>query len=537
MKILIFISFLGLTSISQAQKPIFTSAKVKAVKVYNSSAQIQQQASINLPKGTSEIIVKNIADDIQENSILINAPASLTILSVQFTNNYIAEFELNENNPTIKKVRDSIIFYTKSLQKLEIEKTSLYKTLEVLDKNQQVYGQNSGLNFTELVKLIDYYKTKRTEINLQITSLDDKVTLFNETLKKLNTKLEIGTKNAEKTSNGKLIIQVINDLPSKTDLFISYLSNNASWTPFYDLRANIITEPISLMYKAQVTQNTGIDWLEAKLSLSSENPNQNNTEPILYPWILQYKLPMAQYIKRSTNHIANEVLANAPTPLLENKASDMMISTVNTSINENKLSLTFDTATPYTILSNGKVHNVALKQVKLPALYQYYAAPKIENEAFLIAKITDYAKYNLLEGQANIIFEDTYIGKTNINPSATTDTLKLSMGRDKKITISRNKVLEKSGIKFLSTKKEQTFTYEVIIRNNKKESIQLLLNDQYPLSNDKEIEINLLQSDKAEINTETGNLLWLLSLKPYETKKIRFSYTIKYAKEKVIDNL
>jgi spore coat polysaccharide biosynthesis predicted glycosyltransferase SpsG len=111
------------------------------------------------------------------------------------------------------------------------------------------------------------------------------------------------------------------------------------------------------------------------------------------------------------------------------------------------------------------------------------------------------------------------------------------MGRDKKIAIKREKVVDKSGTKFLSSKKEQTFTYDITIRNNKKEKVELLLKDQYPLSTDKEVEIELEESAGAKINTETGILTWDLNLKPNETKKIRISYKVKYPKDKIIDNL
>ena len=154
-----------------------------------------------------------------------------------------------------------------------------------------------------------------------------------------------------------------------------------------------------------------------------------------------------------------------------------------------------------------------------------------------MAEIKDYSKYNLLPGEANIIFEGLYVGKTQINPNQTSDTLNLSMGRDKKISIKREKVVDKSGTRFLSSKKEQTFTYDITVRNNKKEAAEVTLKDQYPLSTDKEIEIELLESSSAKENKETGILTWDLKLNPNETKKIRLSYKVKYPKNKIIDNL
>jgi uncharacterized protein (TIGR02231 family) len=208
-----------------------------------------------------------------------------------------------------------------------------------------------------------------------------------------------------------------------------------------------------------------------------------------------------------------------------------------TTIAENQLNVSFDIDIPYDVLSNGKVHSVALKEIKLPASYKYYAVPKAEKESFLLAEIADYSKYNLLPGEANIIFEGMYVGKTRINPSQVSDTLNLSMGRDKKVSIKREKVVDKSGTKFLSSKKEQTFTFDITVKNNKKEPIELLLKDQYPMSTDKEIEIELLQSDGAKTNLETGILSWQLQLKPNEIKKFRISYKVRYPKDQSIGNL
>ncbi|WP_430399462.1 DUF4139 domain-containing protein [Flavobacterium sp.] len=521
-----------------AQKPIFTTATVKGATVYSNSAELIQTTSVNLPKGTSEIVIKNVADYLNENTVQIGAPNSLTVLSVQFTQNYISEYEIDESNPAIKKVRDSINWVQKEIVKVQTEKNSHAKTIELLDKNQQVSGTNTGLNVAELMKLVDYYNAKRTQLSNAITAFQEKENKLNEKLKKLNSKLEINTKNEEKSSKGKLILQVMNESAGIVNLDINYLTGGATWKPFYDLRAESISTPINMMYKGQVTQNTGVDWKKVKLTLSSGNPTQNNNAPILQAWFLRfgYNRGFVQY--DNSNAKMNEVVVTGAMGI-KRKGENMDESSISnyTSINENQLNVSFDIDIPYDILSNGKAHSVALKEIKLPASYRYYAAPRIEKEAFLLAEISDYSKFNLLPGEANIIFEGMYVGKTVINPNQTADTLNLSMGRDKKISIKREKIADKSGTKFLSAYKEQTFTYDITIRNNKKESIELLLKDQYPISTDKEITVELLEKDKAKVNEETGILTWDLKLGANETKKIRISYKVRYPKDKVIDNL
>lgn len=529
---------LFISAMAFAQKPVFTTAKIKAATVYFNAAELTQNTSVNLPAGTSEIVIKNIANNLNQNTIQIGAPASVTVLSVQFTNNYISEFEIDESNPAIKKVNDSINWVKREIKRIQILNNSNKQTIALLDNNQSVSGTNTGLNVAELMKLVEYSKAKRTELENTIVDLVEKEEFWNKKLTALNNKLAFNTKNEEKYSTGKLILQVMNDVAGNIPLDITYITNSAIWKPFYDLRAESIKNPINMMYKAQIYQNSGIDWKKVKLTLSSGNPNQNNQAPQLQPWFLKYDdddLKVALAGSGPKTALTEVVVSEMKNKKME-AAYKSDISRYTT-INENHLNVSFDIDIPYDILSNWKAHSVALKEIKLPATYTYYAAPKADKEAFLLAEINDYSKYNLLQGEANIIFEGMYVGKTTINPNQTADTLKLSMGRDKKIAITREKIMDKSGIKFLSSYKEQTFTYDITVKNNKKEEIEITLEDQYPLSTDKEITIELTENGKAKVDQETGKLSWNLKLSPNESKKIRISYKVKYPKDKNISNL
>jgi uncharacterized protein (TIGR02231 family) len=541
-KAFLWLVLLGATA--YAQKPVFTTAKPTAATVYFNAAEITERATVTLPAGTSEVVVKNVADYLYESTVQIGAPGTLTVLSVQFTNSYISEFEPDPSSPVLQKVRDSITVVQKELEKVRTLRISEQTTLQLLDKAAQQYGNQTGLSVAELTKMVDYYKGKRNEVAVAINTFNEKEIKLNQKLTELNSKLTVTEKNTEKTSLGKLVLQVMNDVAGPVDLNITYLTTNASWSPFYDLRADGTAQPINMLYKAQVVQNTGIDWKKVKLTLSSGTPNQNSQAPLLSAWLLRFGQIMQYYNNAAVNMIQGQVPGlNVKTEELD----EVVISGYGrkdkqgvddfTSVSENQLAITFDIDIPYDILSNGKRHSVTLKEIKLPATYRHYTAPKVEKEAFLLAELSDYSKYNLLRGEANIIFDGMYIGKTFIDPNQVTDTLNLSMGRDKKISVKREKVVDKSGTKFLSGYKEQTFTYEITIRNNKKDAAEIMVKDQYPISTDKEIEVELLQSDKAAVNAETGILTWQLKLAPGETKKVRISYRIKYPKDKVIENL
>jgi len=533
----LFVAFFFISALAIAQKPIFTTAKTTAVTVYFSSAEISQTTSALLPKGTSEIVVKNVADYLNENTLQIGASANVTVLSAQFTTNYVSEYDAGEKSAISKNVRDSIALVEKTIKKATNAMDAEAKVIELLDKNQQVYGANSGLSVAELTKMVEYYKMKRAESGNLYDALEDKIKRLNELLSGLKNRLDVNLKNEEKTSKGKLVLQIMNDVAGNVAFEISYLSNAASWEPFYDLRANSVSEPIDMTYKARVVQSTGIDWKKVKLSLSSGNPNQNNQAPQLNPWFLRYQNDYKEVELRDGDKKMEEVVVTNQGIRKDKKSLGYLNAVVGAEISENQLNVSFDIPLPYDILSNGKAHSVALDQIKLPATYKYFAAPKAEKDAFLLAEVNDYGKYNLLPGEANVIFENMHVGKTFIDPNQTADTLRLSMGRDRKIAITREKVIDKSGTKFLSAKKEQTFTYDITVRNNKKEAVAILLQDQYPISTDKETEVEFKESDNAKQNPETGLLSWNLNLKPGESKKLRISYKIRSPKDKVIENL
>ena len=205
------------------------------------------------------------------------------------------------------------------------------------------------------------------------------------------------------------------------------------------------------------------------------------------------------------------------------------------SVAGNALNVNFDIDMPYDVPTNGKEQTATLQVVDANTLYQHYAVPKLDADAYLLAQLPDWEKLNLLPGEANIILEGVYVGKTFIDPNATADTLNLTLGHDKRVVIKREKLTDFSSVKFLGSNKLQKFTYEITVKNNKSETINLLLKDQYPLTTNKDIEVELTESADAEINKDLGVLNWKLSLAPNETKKIRFSYSIKYPKDKTIN--
>lgn len=205
------------------------------------------------------------------------------------------------------------------------------------------------------------------------------------------------------------------------------------------------------------------------------------------------------------------------------------------SVAEGELDLTYDIDIPYDVPTNGKQQIATLKEATMPSIYKYYAVPKLDKESYLLAEVSEWEKMNLLPGEANIIFEGTYVGKSFIDPASTNDTLNLTMGKDKRVVVKREKMVDFSSVKFLGSNKLQTMTYELTVKNNKKDAVNFILKDQYPISTNKEVEVELLSDGEAMVNKEIGVLTWKLQLAPGESKKVRFSYSVKYPKGKTLN--
>jgi TonB-dependent SusC/RagA subfamily outer membrane receptor len=621
----------------QAQDIQNADAVLNSVTVYKVGAELKHSTKVNLPQGNTELIINNVASNIDESSIQINAPSNITIMSVMVTRNYKPEQQKDLNSPEYKQKEALLKTAEAALQKTINKRQAIERTLSLLAKNEVAKGDQSNVNVAELSKLTDFYLNKQIELNDQISVLKgqeaEQVTLVQEY------RTQLGNMNGqESNTGGQLVLQVMSTAPVLSgNINISYISRNAGWTAAYDLKADKVSDPLRIVYKANVAQQTGLDWKKVKLILSTGNPTVGSNAPILTAWLLRYgqayqpvhnevaantiqsykyqsnasmtNISADQLSKRPMTSVAEMLDGAAPGVLVTSGGgqpganADIMIrgqgslsasapplivldgapysgalNTIDpqdiadivvlkdatskavygarsangvilittkankgvsdhTEVEEKELDATFDIDIPYSIASNNKPHSVSLKELNIPASYKYYAVPKLDPDAFLLAEVNGYEKLNLIPGEANIVFENTYVGKTFLNPYNTQDTLNLSMGRDKRITIKREKVTDLSASKVLGSNKKQSFTYELTIKNSKKEAIDLMLKDQYPISTDNNMEIELLSSDNAAINKETGILTWKLNIKPGETRKVRFTYSVKYPKDQYIGNL
>lgn len=520
-------------SFSFAQKPIYTKAKVHSVKVYRNSAELQNVTSFNIPAGNSEVVIGNISQHINEKTLQISFNAkNISILSSQFTNNYSSDFKMDTSNPQIKKVNDSIKIVENLITKNKIELDANKKSIELLDKNQTVLVGSNSSSVAQLTQLTDFYTNKRIELDNKLVALGKKSEELNKQLSRLKNSLKTREeKEAEEFASGVLVLKLTSPTAGNVKINLNYIANNVSWRPYYEVKGENVSQPLNVTFKAIVNQDTGLDWKGVKLSLIDGNSYRNNNAPNVEPWFL-YAYPPMQQEEVSIAYAAKA----SPAPVA--KSLETRIESVATSrfvSNSNLLNTSYDAEIPYDILSNNQDHLISLYEKKIPAEYQYFTAPNYRKEAYLVAKVKDFSQYDLVNASASVIFENMYVGETQINTNPTDNELNIMLGNDPKISIKRENIQDKSGEKFLSSYLEKTITYDIIIKNNKKESIQIEVKDRYPLSSDESIKIELLEHSNSQKENEKGILTWKLKLSPSETKKLRVSYKVRHPKDMNID--
>lgn len=527
---------------------VCTEANLKSATIYyGNGASLKHSSRVNLKKGVQYVVINNIAVSPDINSFQISCPDDVTIMS--YLHRVYIKPVNKTTNPMIVKYSDSI----KKLQsKLSLIKNNIninedqLRRLTNLIENNFTTPDKKNINSDELIKLSTYYGEKVKQLKSESYNLSLNTIECNEKIDELNNKIyELNNVDNETNINkpfGQLIIQVNANVSMSADFDVEYFTRNAGWIASYDIKVKSIDNIFKILYKAKINQTTGLDWNNVKLNLSTGNPNLGNVAPKIFPTYLQIYTPILYSTMSSAAYSQSDAPVMKAQMLEKDKkefSDDMNTQKPDVSdyltLQESQLNTNFEIDLPYTIPSDGNAYAVNIKEEKINALYEHYSIPKLDNDVFLIAKLYGWNNLSLLPGEANIIMDNVFLGKSVLNTNTTDDTLVFSLGRDKRVNTDRKLLKDFSAIR--NDRKTDTYSYEITVKNNKNQPVSLMLNDQYPISKTKEVEVILTQNGDAKIDNDTGIMTWKIKLQPGESKKIKFSYQIKYPKDKIIEEL
>jgi hypothetical protein len=624
--------------VRSAEKPVTTS--ISAVMVFLSGAEVTRTGKVDLPKGTSTLILNGLSEEVDPANIQVSGSGAFTILGVQHRLNYLEE---KQDREEVVKLKDRI----KAIE-VDIEReNSMLSVVEREDarlaKNEVVAG-DQGLTLSQLQSINEYLRGRQEALATKRLEIKHTLATLNEQLGKVKLQLaQVQGKRTRPTS--EVVVEVSANAPVNAGITLKYMVRSAGWNPSYDIRVSDITKPMELTYKAQVYQSTGEDWDNVQLTLSSGDPNKDAIMPTIYPWRLDFGMPRSNpapntngpgynsnvrdvrgiirdastgeplpfvnvvltdasgvvingttsnmegfysiaipmngrilridYIGYTTQQLPissgtmNVNMAESAVQLSEVvvQSSEMRLSRMagvtsienrrirktpskrdddlldemeaaNTSIAgavaERATSFEFAISVPYTIPSDGKNHQVGVQEQELTSTYKYYCTPKLDLDAFLFAQVTGWEGLNLLAGPAYIYFEGTYVGESLLDLAGVGDTLDISLGRDKGVTVQRTKRKDFSQRQVVGGKRVESVGWEIALRNNKAQPIDLVITDQYPVPVRSEIEVKLDDNGGAQVNTEKGFLTWKVKVEPRTNQKWTFGYSVKVPKERMV---
>ena len=614
--LLVSLAFQGF---AQDLKEVTLTSQIKEVTLFLSGAQVFETATGTLPAGESVLLVKGLSPYLDEKSIQVKGQGNFTIQAVNKRLDFLHKKELDEKAEALERAIEEI---EKRQSNLRNRIQVLGTKMSVLSANKSIGSSQAGTSMTALKATLDFFDAEHTKIANEELQINAQLAENEQELEVLRNQLS-ALQQSNEEQKAEIRIRIKAGSAGSAAFQINYLVANAGWYPKYDVRVKSITDALQLQYKAEVFQNTGVDWKNVKLRFSNANPNQNGQAPILDKWELNYAryttvnkfelpqtpgsiggvvldergqvLPGATVLVKGTTigtttdmegrysltlpttaktlafsfigmrseelpiqgrsnlnvtlledtQALSEVVVTGYAGQLEKKAlagtnltirgtSSMDAAPLMTSFVENQTTVEIQVAEPYSIKTNGERTLVDLKTYEIPSTYRYTAIPKLDKDAFLLAEISDWSQYNLLEGESNLYFEEGFVGRSILNPAALQDTLQISMGRDRSIVMQREKVDQFSKKRSVGSNITESRGYEISLKNNKSQAVTLQLKDQIPVSVNSNIIVTTGELSGGTLDPLTGIVTWEITLPPGGQQKLSLHYEVKYPKSERI---
>ena len=524
----------------QAQKQI--SAKLTDATVYLRGAALTHTASATLKSGSQEVIIDGLSPDIEINSLKVKANGVL-ISATEFSQDFLTP---REQAAHIKKLQDSLDLYQEQLKDVQNELAVHKQLLKlVTDGTQNNMSQKDGtVTIADINANMELYRTKAAELQKSIDKDNKKIEKLKETVNRLNNQInQDETENSQ--LNGMLRLSVSVPENTTTTFTITYFTNQAQWVPCYDINIPSMDKSITLQAKAKVRQLTGLDWNNVKLTLSNATPNRSTVAPVFNTWFLRFQRSqtivdgMKLRSPSTSNSVSYAVAEESDASmgyLASQKTAAPILMNDFVEVEDQDIQVSFAIAVPYDIPGNGKEKLIDLKSYDVKADFKYYSVPKLSDETYLVATLSDYEKYNLLPGEATVTFNNTFVGRTRLRPNDTESHITLTLTTEPRMTVKREKQKDFCSTKHVGNSTTVTQSYLITVKNNLNRAAKLTLKEQYPISNNKDIEVkDVTITPKATYDkTDIGVVTWDVELQAGETRTFTVTYSVKYPTDRNI---
>jgi uncharacterized protein (TIGR02231 family) len=438
----------------------------------------------------------------------------------------------------VQQLEKEIETLNDQLRNLEDDKVGWLAHAKYLDGLRQsttefAKGLSRGKStIADQLELTQFLQEQDSALRAAVRQLDVKQRDVKRQLDKLQRELkEVGSARPRQRYQAQIEIEVLEAGSFQPSL--TYLVKNAGWKPLYDVRL-ADSGDMSVGYLAQITQNTGQDWKNVDLVVSTARPALNQRLPELKPWFVDaFRPPQARAKKPKmmrTAVAAAAVPESAPAPAPAMAAPQAREAEVAVAeVQDSGTAVSFAVSGKSNIPSDGSPHKTTLSQFSLPPEMDYLVVPKHTDAVFRRAKLINSSSSPLMEGPANLFVDDEYIGRSKLEYTPTSGEIELLMGVEERITIERELVKRDVDKRLLRDNRQLRYGYEIKMKNLLPEAVKIELQDQIPVSRHEQIKIKLDKVEPEPAEKSDLNIMeWKLSLASDSEQVVRYEYTVEH---------
>lgn len=495
-----------------------TTSKINEAKIYFSGGILKKSFSADVVSGKNYIIIKDFGRNTGIDISTFKTDKKVNILRVESynDNSYLYADKIGKNLDR-NVISDSIEYYKKETKKYEQDLALIKNSIGIVQKNQTLGNPSSA----EILKMIEFNQNTLTNYYAQESAVNNKIAAHYAKISVLENKRN---KNSEAEETSKIIVLLVrSDKKQRVNFEINQYLQEANWRPYYIIQSNGIKSPLKISYKSKIRQNSGTDLKNVPVKLINGSFSSEDKPYELDRWFLRTE---------NGGTISNQAF-RSPYERDNNVAQYAVMAETRVSQKAIKTEILLDKSV---VIPTDIEITEDIDQFEVSTRYKYFTTPKLEKKTYLLAYIKDYAKYNLLPGNADIIIEDTQVGSVSIDPNQLTTEMLISLGSDPNVLTKRE--LVKKDTKSVGNKQKlETYLYEITVKNNKDTTVNLELKDQIPLATDDKVKIELINQDQAKYEASTGFLIWNFDIKPNETRTIKFGFTVTLPEDLIITDI
>jgi uncharacterized protein (TIGR02231 family) len=507
-----------------ALQAMTANSQVDSVVVYPHQVLVVRQASVTVT-GSGELVFPGLPGALDDNSVRIKAPG-IRVGEVQVRRGYLAE-----PTPEVKRLQAR-------MQELEDQLKGLDDEGAVL-KAKEEFLNSVKLGAPEIIS------KELQQGKVAIESWRGALAFVGEELVKVKARqVKLGREREEMQKQVEAARREYNDAKAAVEnrkevrfnfaadagtyeLRISYvIANAAAWSPYYELRANPGQGKVDVSYFAKLTQRSGEDWENVKVVLSTTTPVLGVTAPEPYPWYLSLVQPERAAYKKM------EAMP-APGGRFDEVSRQSVASERVEEIQpvETGISLQYVIPGRVSLKSGEQAKKLGLKQIALPAEFEYYTLPRSGQQAYLTGNLVNSSDFVFLAGDGNTYVGDEYTGSTWLPNVASQESTLLSFGIDERVKVKRELVKSfKSKGGLLSKTEKQSFVYRTTVENYTQKPITIKVVEQVPVSQQGEIKVTVTKVEPKflEEDKDKGTYTWKPTIETKGKFTIDYEFTVEY---------